>query len=53
MMNENRVTIRNIDPDLWDALRDVAFENGMSLGEAVSDAIAVWYHSLEEVDETA
>ena len=48
-MSDRRITIRNIDPDLWDLLREVAFENGLTLGEAMNDE--TWYDSLPEMEE--
>lgn len=51
-MSDRRITIRNIDPDLWDRLREVAIDNDLTLGEAVNDAIETWYDSLPYIDET-
>ena len=48
-METERVTIRNVDRKAITELRETARFNGMTLGEAASEAILAWLGSLPEV----
>ena len=47
-MDTERVTIRQVESDAIDAVRETARYNRMTLGEAVTEAFNVWLTSLEE-----
>ena len=49
-MNTERVTIRGVDREAISELRELAKFNGLTLGEAFSDAIHAWIDSLDEID---
>ncbi len=46
-MKTERVTIRRVETEIIDAVRDTAWLNRMTLGEAVSEALSFWLDSLE------
>ena len=46
-----RWTIRKVDPDVIEMVREVADMNDLTLGECVNDAVRDWYDSLPEEDE--
>ena len=49
-MKVERVTIRNIEREAITGLRETARFNGMTLGEAASEAILAWLSGLPEVN---
>ncbi len=47
-MDSYRITIRNVDPEAADMLREVAVESGETLGELFDQAVQYWYERLPE-----
>lgn len=45
-MDSYRITIRNVNPETADMLREVAVESGYTLGEAFDQAVEHWYACL-------
>jgi len=47
-MNDNRKTIRNIDPEVLLDARIYALQEGMTLGELVSESLVFYISGVEE-----
>lgn len=52
-MNTERVTIRGVESEAINGLREAAKYNSITLGYAVSEAIELWLDSLDDDDEEA
>lgn len=46
-----RWTIRGIDEDVIELVREIAEDNQMTFGECVSEAIETWYEGLADADD--
>ena len=51
-MNENRTTIREIDPEILEEARQIVRDNcGLTMGKFVTEALTHYIESLPWVDE--
>ncbi len=50
-MTPNRVTIRNLDPELFHQARVIAVQNRQTLGEFLSDCLSYYIENLPEWDD--
>jgi len=49
-MSSYRWSVRNLDEDILELLREVKEVSGLSYGEIVSEAVSDWYRRLPEDD---
>ena len=51
MKRRHTVTVRDIDPDIWLAIRKAALERGCLTGKVVNQALAAWLMKNTELKE--